>query len=86
MKIMALKNISREESYIYYMRKFIGEAVVQLPTDTLDTSVKFSIETSPLGTKTIEVAVGDNINYPLLPIKKALKEFILVEDEQGKLP
>ena len=82
MKILALKNIEREEGYIYYLRKFTCEAVVQLPTDTLNTPIEFSI----LGTKTIEIDVSSSINYPLLPIKKALKEFILIEDSEGKLP
>lgn len=86
MKILALKNIEREEGYIYYLRKFTCDAVVELPTDTLNTPIEFSIESSPLGTKTIEIEVRTSINYPLLPIKKALKEFILIEDSEGKLP
>lgn len=86
MKIVALKNLAREEGYIYYFRKFTADAVVELPTNTFDASIQFSIESSPFGTKNIEIDVSPSVNYPILPIKKALKEFILYEDSEGKLP
>ncbi|MDE5898216.1 MAG: hypothetical protein K2H09_02970 [Treponemataceae bacterium] len=86
MKVLALQNLMREEGHIYYRRKFTGEAQIQIPGNTLQASVAFCIETSPLGTKDVEIEVGNAINYPLLPIKKALKQFILEEDQEGKLP
>ncbi len=86
MKILELKNLYREEGYIYYMRKFSGTALIQIPGDTLQAPVSFCIETSPFGTKTIDIEVSNTINYPVLPIKKALETFILSEDNEGRLP
>ncbi len=86
MKIAGFQNLFREEGYIYYMRKFSGTALVEVPGDTLRASVTFSIETNPFGEKTIVIDVGNSINYPILPIKKALESYILVEDNEGRLP
>ena len=86
MRILELKNLYREEGYIYYMRKFSGVALIQIPGDTLQAPVSFSIETSPFGTKTIDIEVSSTLNYPLLPIKKALETFIITEDNEGRLP
>lgn len=86
MKIVGLKNVSREDGYIYYMRKFSGIALIQIPGNTLQTPVSFFIETSPLGTKSISVSIRNQLNYPILPVRKALADYILEEDREGKLP
>lgn len=86
MRILELKNLYREEGYIYYRRNFTGNAVVEIPGQTIEAPVDFCIETNPFGQKSIEIEVSKTINYPVLPIKKALKEFILTEDSEGRLP
>jgi len=53
---------------------------------TMETPVQFCIESSPLGVKTIEIQLSSTLNYPVIPIKKALTQYILTEDNQGKLP
>lgn len=86
MRIVELKNLSREEGYIYYRRNFSAECVVEIPGSTIEAPVNFCIETNPLGAKSIELNFEKSINYPLLPVKKALTEFILTQDKEGKLP
>lgn len=83
---MELRNLFREEGYIYYRRNFTGDVLVEIPGQTLEAAVGFCIETDPLGQKTVEIDIKNSINYPILPIKKALKEFILIEDSEGHLP
>lgn len=86
MKIIGLKDLKREEGYIYYRRNFLADAVVEIPGSNFETPIKFCIETTPLGTKNVEIELSNSINYPLLPVKKALKEYILTQDKEGKLP
>jgi hypothetical protein len=86
MKVLEIRNVYREDGCIYYFRKFKGDAVVQLPLGALETPISFSIEASPLGTKNIEVYFSQPIDYPVIPVKNALKEFIGIEDSKGKLP
>lgn len=86
MKVLEIRNVYREDGFIYYFRKFKGDAVVQLPLGAQQTPITFSIEVSPLGTKNIEVNLTQPIDYPVIPMKNALKEFISIEDSKGKLP
>ena len=48
--------------------------------------IKFSIETSPLGTKNVELILLSEVNYPLLSVRRAILEFLLVEEQEGRLP
>ena len=86
MKVLEIRNVYREDGCIYYFRKFKGDAIVQLPLGALETPITFSIEASPLGTKNIEVNIPQPIDYPVIPVKNALREFIRTEDSEGKLP
>lgn len=86
MRILELRDLNREEGYIYYRRNFTGTAVIEIPGSTLEASVAFCIEMDPFGVKTIEIDIENTLNYPVLPVKKALKEYILLRDSEGILP
>jgi len=86
MRVVEIRNIRREESGIYYLRKFKGEAVIELPGGDFKAPVEFNIEADPLGAKKIDVAVSESINYPVVPIKNALRAYIGAADAKGKLP
>ncbi|MBQ1949383.1 MAG: hypothetical protein II367_04415 [Treponema sp.] len=86
MRILELRDLNREEGYIYYRRYFTGTAVIEIPGSTLETPVSFCIEMNSFGAKTIEIDIQNTLNYPVLPVKKALKEYILLQDAEGILP
>lgn len=86
MKVLEFRNLSREEGQIFYLRKYSCEAIFELPTSTLESKINFSIETTPLGEKNIVISFAEALNYPILPIKKALKDYILLQDKEGRLP
>ena len=86
MRVIELKNLQREEGQIFYLRKYNCNAVLELPIEIAEVPIYFSIETDPFGRKNIELSFLKQINYPLLPIKKAILDFILSEDYEGKLP
>ncbi len=76
----------RDETFIYYRKTFLGDAVIELPLVTTTVPIEFVIEMSPLGTKTIDIEFKGSFDYPLLPVLKELKELILNEDYEGRLP
>lgn len=86
MNIRELKDITREEGCIYYMRKYTANAVFELPTETVTSPVSFSIETGPTGDRHISVKIQSAPNYPVLPLMTALKSYILKDDTEGRLP
>lgn len=86
MRVVELKNLQREEGQIFYLKKYNCDAVLELPTSTEETPIFFTIETNPFGQKYIELTFIRPINYPLVPVKKALLEYILTEEMEGRLP
>jgi len=86
MRVIELKDIQREEGQIFYRRKYQCKAVLELPTNNETVPLFFIIDMDPLGRKSLEFSFPQAIGYPLMPVKKALTEFILAEDSEGRLP
>ena len=86
MKVLELQNLQREEGQIFYLRKYTCDAVIELPTATETAGILFTIEVNPMGKRIIQITFTKPINYTLLPVKKALTEFILTEELEGRLP
>lgn len=87
MRVLEINSLEKGEGWIYYMQRYKGIAVIEIPGQELNVPVKFSIEIGPLGNKTIEVDdISNAINYPVFPIMKALKEHITTLTKEGALP
>ena len=86
MRVLELQNLEREEGQIFYIRKYACNAILELPTCQENVPITFTIETSPLGKKIIELTFNKTVNYPLIPVKKALLEYIYTEEIEGRLP
>lgn len=86
MTVQSIQNIESEHGDVFYMRKYSAEATIELPTATVNIFIKFSIETTPLGERLIKVQITDPVNYPMIPLKKALIEYIDNADLRGEIP
>ncbi len=87
MKVLEINSIAKEEGYIYYRNKYNGNAVLDILSQKVTFPVRFSVEVSPFGQRTIEIeSIPASLNYPIMPVKKSLKEFIDVLYKQGALP
>lgn len=87
MQVLKLNNIKKNEGVIYYRRHYTADAEVEFPNCVESIPLSFIIETGPLGDKQFELEFDPyKINYPFIPIKKALKEYILNIDQMGALP
>lgn len=86
MKILELRQLQRTENGLYYRRKFSAEARVEIPIAVLELPIRFTIETSPFGSRDIDLEFLKTPDYPLIPIKTALLKTIADLDTQGKLP
>lgn len=86
MRVVEIQNLQREEGQIFYIRKYSGNAVLELPTQTEISQIDFTIEMDGLGRKTVDLKIHQTINYPLLPLRKTITEYIIKEDDEGRLP
>ncbi len=87
MRIAEITSIVRDESHIYYINRYKATAVVEFLSKQVSFPFNFFIEMNPLGGKTINVeSLPRDLDYPLLPIIKALKDYICTLEKGNKLP
>ena len=85
-KILAINEIVRKDVPIYYRRFFSGIANIAFLENQVERRIDFYIETKPTGEKEILVTLADPVDYPLVPLIKALKTTIDTLDSNGDLP
>lgn len=86
MDVLELKDIQIDSGYIYYRRNYQATVVLQLPVTTVEVPIDFLIETGPTGKKDIDINLKVSVDYPLLPVKKKVSEYISSMDSEGRLP
>ena len=85
-KIISIKDMIRKDVPIYYRKLYTGVAVIVLNEVQKDFRVDFAIEFKPTGHKEVTVNFLDNIDYPLIPVTRDLKQFIIDLESVGGLP
>ena len=86
MRVVELQNLVREDVQIFYIRKYTATAVLDLTARTANVDISFSIEMDPLGCKNFTLSIKTQIDYPLIPIRKTILDYITNLEVEGKLP
>ena len=86
MKVVELANLQREDVQIFYIRKYAATAVLDLTARTANVDIEFSIEMNSFGNKDFSLSIKSPIDYPLIPIRKTILEYITNLEMEGKLP
>jgi len=86
MKIVCIKDMIRKDVPIYYRRLYTGVAVIEFNQKQSEFRLDFCIETKPTGLNEITVNFIDEIDYPLIPVTKELKNYIAELDNACGLP
>ena len=86
MKVVELANLQREDVQIFYIRKYAATAVLDLTARTASVDIEFSIEMNSFGNKDFTLSIKSPIDYPLIPIRKTILEYITNLEMEGKLP
>jgi hypothetical protein len=88
LKLKSIDNIELQKSDVplYYMKNYCGNALFEEEgKGEKSIPVSFLLEMEPTGQKKINVKIDGDLNYPLLPIMKMLKDEIRMLDEKGRL-
>lgn len=87
MKVLDIYSITKEDGYIYYIHHYKAQAKIQFLTNVIDIPVSFTVEMNPLGMRSVDLdPLPKEIDYPVLPLSKSLKEYIDIMARDGKLP
>ena len=85
MKVEEIRDIERKDVPIYYRRVYTGTAVLEILEKRYERRIEFSIETKPTGAKEVVVNLLEELDYPLVPLLKELRESIGALDRSGVL-
>ncbi len=87
MKIIAIEQITKKDIPLHYRNEYSAVASVEfLPENTGSIPIAFSVEVEPSGNRKVQVNLAETIDYPLLPVLRAMKEEICRMAETGELP
>ena len=86
MKITGIKDIIRKDVPIYYKRFYKGMLVIELINKAQEIPIEFIIEQKPTGALDITVTLSQEIDYPLVPLLKEIKAYIVELDATRNLP
>jgi hypothetical protein len=86
MKVLEIKEIVRKNVPLYYRMCYSGVVYLELAGRNMERRIDFIVETTPTGDKAIRITQVDPIDYPLVPLNRELKRYILNLSEEGNLP
>ncbi len=87
MKVVDVKNITKKEGLVHYREEYSGEAVFQtFGRRHIEKKIQFILERTAMGNFDIRVDVLEDLDYPLIPVVRHLKDYIAHLQKTGKLP
>lgn len=90
MRCIEVHGIIRKDTPLRYRNEFKGSAVFEYPPalgkKNEEKPIEFCVERSALGNVAVSVRLLEDIDYPVLPVIKSLKEHIFDLDKKGLLP
>jgi hypothetical protein len=86
MKVVELRELSRREAPIHYIREYTAVAALESSGGISEADIAFTLERKPLGPPAISVRVLDAVDWPLLPVVRAIRDHVAELDHKGLLP
>ena len=86
MKVHGVEQLIKKDIPLYYRNEYEALFFIEFPTGSREQiPIEFTIEIKPTGDRVIDVKIKERIDYPLLPVIRALKEKIRFLEENGDL-
>ena len=84
MKLLAIDKLHKKDTLIYYRNQYEGVALFTLIAEK-EAAIPFrsSVEIKPTGEREATVELLDSIDYPLIPLIRAIKKEIIDIDIKG---
>lgn len=86
MKIHGINQLIKKDIPLYYRNEYEGWGDIEFSSDSRhQIPLEFTVEIKPTGERVIDVKIKERIDYPLVPVIRALKEKIKLLEENGDL-
>ena len=87
MELLNIKDINYIESPVLYFREYSGLALFETANrESKKIRIKFTLESQSIGPPLVNVEFTDNVDYPLLPLIRPLKNHVMKLDKNKALP
>ncbi len=85
MKVVELRELNRRNIAIHYIKEFTAIAVLQSKDTQTEAEIAFVLESKAVGPPEVSVRVLNPVDWPLLPVVRALRDHILELETSGRL-
>ena len=86
MKVHGIEQLTKKDIPLYYRNEYEGLGDLEYSSgERLRVPLEFTVEIKPTGERIIAVKLKERIDYPLLPVLRALKEKIKILESNGDL-
>ena len=85
MVVHGIDELIKKDIPLYYRNEYEGMGDLEYLGERHRVPVAFSVEIKPDGERIVAVRVKEKLDYPLLPIVRALKETIFSMEKDGRL-
>jgi hypothetical protein len=86
MTVHKINNLKKKDIPLYYRNEYEGLGEIEISAgEFLTIPLEFTVEIKPTGERVVSVKVKQRIDYPLLPLIKAIKEKVIIMEKNGEL-
>jgi len=86
MIVHKINNLKKKDIPLYYRNEYEGLGEIEISSgEFLTVPLEFTVEIKPTGERVVSVKVKQRIDYPLLPLIKAIKEKVIIMERNGEL-
>jgi hypothetical protein len=86
MKVVELRDLSRRDSSIHYIKELTAVAVLEWDQRRSESDIAITLEHKPIGPPDVTVHLLDAVEWPALPIIRAIRDYVTELERSGRLP
>jgi hypothetical protein len=86
MKVVELRDLSRRESPVHYIKELTAVAVIEWNERQSESDISITLEHKPMGPPDVRVRLLDTVEWPALPVIRAIREYVVDLERAGRLP
>lgn len=86
MKVVELRELSRRESPVHYIKELTAVAVIEWNEKRSESDIAITLEHKPVGPPEVHISLLEAVDWPALPVIHAIKEYVIELERAGRLP
>ncbi|MBN1649083.1 MAG: hypothetical protein JW874_13690 [Spirochaetales bacterium] len=86
MKVIEIRNLLKKDIPLHYRNEYTGDIILETNQAVkMQKKLEFSLERRATGDLDIQIQFKEDIGYPLIPVIKTVKDYIIKMEKEGDL-